>query len=238
MNELDYNQLTPMLEPRLRAQMRSERSFVSARAQYVMEMGNHLPLLLRWFTSSPTERKGLAVKYGLVQTLKGFDVPSDSRLSNEKQMIHDASHSGRFCARAMELLELLRQANGAKVSFHHFADAILSLAGGSGRQARRSPELQRDAKKASAVYSQIAARFSSMSELHELCSRRQRHFGALLSIFDRLLEGLRIAMKFSGLPSGALMGAESVRLLSEHMPDWNAHDLHDTCMKSVHMPSV
>ena len=66
MNELDYHQLTPMLEPRLREEMRSERSFVSARAQYVLEMGNHLPLLLRWFTSSPTERKGLAVKYGLV----------------------------------------------------------------------------------------------------------------------------------------------------------------------------
>ena len=226
-NELDHHQLMPTLKACQRELMRSEaRSFVSARAQYVLDLGNHLPLILRWFTASPTERKSLAVKYGLLVTLQGFDVPSGER--SEKQMIHDASHSGRFCARAMELLELLVQMNGAKTTSDHFADALLILTGGSGRQARRNPELQRGAKKASSLVSAVAARFTSLPELREMCSRRQRHFGALVSIFDKLIEGLRVAMKASGLPSGQLMCAESVRLLSQHMPDWNAHDLHET----------
>eukprot|EP00966_Prymnesium_polylepis_P206818 4790826-Prymnesium_polylepis.1 len=134
-----------------------------------MDMCGHLPLFLRWFTASSTERRSLAVKYGLIETLKGFDLKTTEggRLGREQGQIRDGTHDGQFCARALEMLELLLRVGEDTPTWEAIADAMLALRAETkgeatvpSRQARRDAEVQRHARRIRQVIRSIVDRFS------------------------------------------------------------------------------
>jgi len=202
------------------------------RGGYVFELGNHLFLLLKWFAAEPTERKALAIKFGLCNTLKGFGVASSTegaRLARDQAQMCDGTHSGRFVVFALEMLELLAQVDGRPLSWELFADALVAqggaIAGMSGRQARRSPEVQREARKCCALVRSFSERFRS-AEIHEMCARRRKHYMLLGTILDRLIVGLR-ALPRGFIADGGRTKMEAFASVGDAMPDWSVKDVHE-----------
>ena len=212
-----------------------------SKALFVTEICNHLPLFLRWFTASVTERQSLAVKYGLIQTLKGFDLRTcdGGRLAAEQVDIRDAGHDGRFSARALEMLVLLGRVGDATPAWEVIADAVLALRaeanGGTAvpsRQARRSADVQKHARRIGHVISSIRVRYPH-SEAEDMCERRLRHYGALLDIIDKFLSALRVARPAADGEGEGMMKKSKLAEMGKLMPDFTAHDLYEINMHTV-----
>tara|TARA_B110001452_G_C15235173_1_gene427677 strand:- start:201 stop:3449 length:3249 start_codon:yes stop_codon:yes gene_type:complete len=231
---LDYHRYRPTLGAQI-SKLDPGVPMASSKGLFVMDMCNHLPLFLRWFTATDAERKSLAVKYGLMNTLKGFAPSHDGgRLAREQEQIRDASHDGQFSARAFEMLELLHKLDGAVLQWETAADVLLSLAGSAtSRQARRSAEVQQTARRICSVVSSVSARFSAPLA-RELCERRVREYNALLSLLDKLVHALRASRPTGDTQHEAgFMYHSQVESMGARMPEWTAYDLHQLSMHAV-----
>jgi hypothetical protein len=212
-----------------------------SKALFVVEICKHFPLFLRWFTASVTERHSFAVKYGLIQALMGFDLRTceGGRLANEQMLIRTAEHDGCFCARALEMLELVGRVGDTVPSWEVIADAVLALrAEASGRtavlsrQARRSPEVQKQARRIYSVISSIRVRYPR-SEAEQMCQRRLRHYSALLGIIDKSVDALRVARPAAAGEAEGMVSKSKLMKMGRLMPDFTAHDLYEINMHIV-----
>ena len=230
---LDYQRYVPSLGTTI-SELDPGVPVARSKGMFVMQMCNHLPLFLRWFTANDAERKSLAVKYKMMNTLKGF-APSPF-FANEEELIRDASHDGQFCARAFEMLELLHKLGGAALKWETVADVLLSLTGATSasRQARRSAVVQRKARRICNVVSSVSARFPTPLA-GELCERRVREYDALLSLLDKLVRALLASRpSAAAMPIGdGFMLHAQIESMAARMPELTAYDLHQLSMHAV-----
>jgi predicted RNA binding protein YcfA (HicA-like mRNA interferase family) len=211
--------------------------------QLLLELKDCLPGFIKWFCTA-SERKKLAVRFGMMCTLMGFSLQVPDIAENMQQM-RSGTHSGRFCVFAVEMVELLHQMGSQPVTREALAEMLvwdLSDHGVPGmdpsdRRATRSPEIQ---KKARTVY-QLVASFQSKfppAILAGLCKKRQLHLGAFDAIFDRMIEALRTAasgapVNFSMQEGGSCVLVETITRLGELMPDWSPQDMHDINLHAI-----
>ena len=75
--------------------------------QMVIELKDDLPGYPKWFMTA-RERNVLAVRFGVMCQLIGFDL-ENPEIAHTRRQMRDGTHSGRFCVFAIDMIELLRQ---------------------------------------------------------------------------------------------------------------------------------
>lgn len=136
------------------------------------------------------------------------------------------------------MLELLRKLDGGELLWESIADAMLGQAAGGSRQARRSAEVQKKARRIRNVVSTVSARFSAKS-IDELCTRRSSCASALLEILDKVVHGLHVSRSAADTPSEpGKMSLSQIDSMGEPLPDWTAYDLHLLSMHAMNLTEL
>jgi len=149
----------------------------------------------------------LAVRFGVMCQLIGFD-REDAEIAKTKRQMCDGTHSGRFCVFAIDMIELLRQMGAQSMPLDIVAELTVSVKRDAGtmtpgvessdRRARRSPEVQKFARRVCQLVESIRARFPP-ADLATLCDKRRLHVGALEAIFERMVKSLHTAAPAAGM---------------------------------------
>ena len=107
----------------------------------------------------------------------------------------------------------------------------------SDRRARRSPEVQKRARRVCQLVESIKA--LPPADLAALCDKRRLHMGALEVIFERMVKSLHTAAPATGMAGEAAADGyahlrfETITRLGDLMPDFTRR----TCTISICMPS-
>lgn len=214
--------------------------------QMVLELKDDVPGYLKWFMTA-RERSLLAVRFGVMCQLIGFDL-ENAEIAKTKREIRDGTHSGRFCVFAIDMIELLRQMGAQSMPLDIVAELTVSVKRDAGtmapgvdsseRRARRSPEVQKFARRVCQLVESIRARFPP-ADLATLCDKRRQHVGALEAIFERMVKSLHTAAPAAGMAGEtgadgyAMLRFETINHLGELMPDFTPQDMHDLNLHAI-----
>lgn len=216
--------------------------------QMVIELKDDLPGYLKWFMTS-RERNSLAVRFGVMCQLMGFDLKAPA-IAENMQWMRDGTHSGRFCVYAVEIIELLRQMGAQSMPSEIIAEFVVSAGRSSAisvllpgvdssdRRARRSPEVLKISRRICQLVESVRARFPT-ADLVALCDKRQLHVRALEVLFERMVASLRMAAPAAGMAgSGTAEGFTAMDIgtidrLGKLMPTFTPQDMHDLNLHAI-----